>query len=247
MNKIFLCSVMVLFFINSNAQFLNREVKAIIEVTPSEKLFKIVAKAENISKINHSLLYELKVIKEDNNSGNITNNTQSGRFVIEPGDIKKLSFTTINGTNGKEKIILLLLLRNLENNIIGKVRIVISENKVLNSDHDNKTTFDIQSKDGIKLTGVVLEKTKTKPGRDFYSFFYSQFLTYNFKDSRTVMVEEVFSRGRTTKIHVKVDNVKVYEFFLQPNTDFLKTNAEKAVKIIYNYFSKKKKDYIVRY
>ena len=61
------------------------------------------------------------------------------------------------------------------------------------------------------------------------------------------MVEEVFSRGRTTKIQVKIDNVKVYEFFLQPKTDYLRTNAEKAVKVVYAYFSKKKKDYIVRY
>jgi hypothetical protein len=239
--------MVLFFFIKSTAQFLNRDVKAIIEVTPSEKLFKIVAKAENISKISYSLLYELKVIKEDDSSGNVADNKQSGRFVIESGDVKKLAFSAINGTNGKEKIILLLLLRNLENDIIGKARVVISENKILNSDYDNKITLDIKPKDGVKLTGVVLEKTKTKPGRDFYSFFYSQFLTYNFKDSRTVMVEEVFSRGRTTKIHIKVDNVKVYEFFLQPNTDFLKTNAQKAVKIIYVYFNKKKKDYIVRY
>jgi len=251
MNKTLLCSVVVLFFfINSNAQFLNREVKAIIEVTPTEKLFKIVAKAENITKINHSLLYELKIFREDNSSGNVTDNKQSGRFVIEPGDVKKLAFTAINGTkgtNGKEKIILLLLLRNLDSDIIGKARIVISENKILKSDYDNKITLDIRPKDGIKLTGVVLEKTKTKPGRDFYSFFYSRFFSYNFNDSRTVIVEEVFSRGRTTKIQIKIDNVKVYEFFLQPNTDFLKENAEKAVRIVHNYFNKKKKDYIVRY
>jgi len=248
MNKALLCSVIVLLFcLNTNAQFLNREVKAIIEITPSEKLFKIVAKAENLSKINQSLLYELKMFKEDKSSGNVTDNNQSGRFVIESGEVKKLAFTAINGTSGKEKIILLLLLRNLDNEIVGKARTVISENKILNSDYDNKITLDIKPKDGIKLIGVVLEKTKTKPGRDFYSFFYSKFLSYDFKDSRTVMVEEVFSRGQTTKIHVKVDNVKVYEFFLRPNTDFLKINAEKAVKIIYSYFSKKKKDYIVRY
>ena len=239
--------IVLLTSVQAFGQFLNRDVKAIVEVVKSEKMFEITPKAENISKISQSLLFELKVFKKDTRTGNVIENKQTGRFVISPGDIKKLSFTAIDENKNNEEIIVLLLLRNLDNDIIGKDRKVISGNSIKDSDDENKIVLKRKPKDGIRLTGVVLERVKTKPGRDFYNFFYSQFLSYNFTDSRAVMVEEVFSRGRTTQIHIKVDNVKVYEFFVQPKIDFLKQNATIAIKIIYNYFSKKEKDYIVRY
>ena len=60
-------------------------------------------------------------------------------------------------------------------------------------------------------------------------------------------MEEVFSRGRNTKIEIKIENVRVYEFFVQPKTDYLKANANIAIKQVTNFFRKKKNDYIVRY
>jgi len=226
-------------------QYLNKDVKAVLEVVKSENIFEITSKAENISDINQSLTYELKVFKKNEKSGNESENNQSGRFVIAPDEIKKISFSAISSNAKNERVIILLLIRNLDNEIIGKARNVIINGEVeLN---EKKITLKNKPKDGIRLSGVVLEKVKTKPGRDFYGFFYSQFLSYNFTDSRIVLVEEVFSRGRTTKVHIKVDNKKVYEFFVQPKTDYLKNNANIAVKIIYNYFNKKEKDYIVKY
>ena len=245
MRKIILVTLL-LSSIHVIGQFLNRDVKAIIEVVNSEKIFEITSKAENISNINQSLLYELKVFKKNISSGNVSENSQSGRFVISPKEINKLSFTAIDSDDENNQIIILLLIRNLDNEIIGKDRKLIVDNIIVNSE-ENTITLKRKPKDGIRLTGVVLERVKTKPGRDFYGFFYSQFLSYNFKDSRTVIVEEIFSRGRTTKIQVKIDNIKVYEFFVQPKTDYLKNHAAIAVKITHDFFSKKEKDYIVKY
>jgi len=238
--------ILLLSSIQTIGQFLNRDVKAIIKVVKSEKIFEINAKAENISNINQSLLYELKVLKKNKESGNISDNTQTGRFVISPKEVKKISFTAIDSNDENNQITILLLIRNLDNEIIGKDRKLIIDNIIINSE-ENTITLNKKPKDGIRLPGVVLERVKTKPGRDFYGFFYSQFLSYNFKDSRTVIVEEIFSRGRTTKIHIKVDNIKVHEFFVQPKTDYLKNHAAVAVKIVYNFFSKKEKGYIVKY
>ncbi|NQY28875.1 MAG: hypothetical protein HRT69_05315 [Flavobacteriaceae bacterium] len=244
MKKVLVC---VIFFccICTYSQYLNKEVKAVLEVVKSENIFEITSKAENMSDINQSLTYELKVFKKNDISGNESESNQSGRFVIAPDEVKKMCFSAINSDDENEKIIILLLIRNLDNEIIGKARNVIINGVIESSEH--KITLKNKPKDGIRLRGVVLEKVKTKPGRDFYGFFYSQFLSYNFTDSRIVLIEEVFSRGRTTKIHIKVDNIKVYEFFVQPKTDYLNNNANIAVRIIYNYFNKKEKKYIVKY
>lgn len=245
MIKILAFCISMCFFATSSAQYLNRESKAIIEIIHNEGVFEITAKAENLSQIKQSLSYELKVFKENLKSGNKSDNAQEGRFVIDPFIIKKLAFTVINSQDKDDRIILLLLLRNTDNVIVGKSRKVIINNEV--KEDTNKITLAKQTNDGVKISGMVLEKIKTKPGRDFYNFFYSQFLSYNFTDQRSVLIEEVFSRGRNTKIEIKIENVKIYEFFVQPKTDYLKANATVAVNQVTNFFRKKENDYIVKY
>lgn len=232
-------------FMASTAQYLNRESKAILEIVIKENVFEITAKAENKSQIKQSLSYELKIFKENLKSGNKSDNAQEGRFVIDPLDVRKLAYTAINIQNKNDKIILLLLLRNVDGDIVGRERKVITNSKVV--PENNKITLKKKPNDGVEIFGMVLEKTKTKPGRDFYNLFYSQFLSHNFSDNRSVLVEEVFSRGRNTKIEIKIENVRVYEFFVQPKTDYLKANANIAIKQVTNFFRKKKNDYIVRY
>ncbi len=232
-------------FMTSTAQYLNRESKAILEIVNKENVFEITAKAENKSQIKQSLSYELKIFKENLKSGNKSDNAQEGRFVIDPLDVRKLAYTAINIQNKNDRIILLLLLRNVDGDIVGRERKVIANSKVVLE--NNKITLKKKPDDGVEIFGMVLEKTKTKPGRDFYNLFYSQFLSHNFSDNRSVLVEEVFSRGRNTKIEIKIENVRVYEFFVQPKTDYLKANANIAIKQVTNFFRKKKNDYIVRY
>ena len=197
------------------------------------------------SQIKQSLSYELKIFKENLKSGNKSDNAQEGRFVIDPLDVRKLAYTAINIQNKNDRIILLLWWRNVDGDIVGRERKVIANSKVVLE--NNKITLKKKPDDGVEIFGMVLEKTKTKPGRDFYNLFYSQFLSHNFSDNRSVLVEEVFSRGRNTKIEIKIENVRVYEFFVQPKTDYLKANANIAIKQVTNFFRKKKNDYIVRY
>lgn len=237
-----------LFFQCSFSQVLNRQVKGVLDLTIAEEQLNITAKAENLSKINQSLTYELKVFKEDFESQNKSSNTQSGRFVIQPQHIKELSTTAINIGNKKERTIVLLLIRNLDNEIMGKARKVIIDGKEQIDELKTTTvTPKIVKNDGIKLKGVVLERVRTKPGRDFYNFFYSQYLTYDFNDSRPILIEEIHNRGRNTKIFIKIDNKIIYEFFVQPRTEYLKMNVTRAIRAVYVFFEKKEKKYIVKY
>ncbi|MFD0964121.1 CsgE family curli-type amyloid fiber assembly protein [Pseudofulvibacter geojedonensis] len=227
-------------------QFLNKEVKPLLEIEQSEDVFSVIGKAENLSNINRSLEYELIVFKENTKTKNKSNNKQTDRFVIEAKEIITLSKTSIN-VSKTDKVIILLLLKNEEGEIVGRDRKIITDNRIIQKDYDNKVTLKKKPSDGIKLKGVVLERVKTKPGRDFYNFFYSKYMTYNFKDSRAILVEEIHDRGRNTKIFIKLDNRKIYEFFVQPNLDYLKRNVDVAIRVLYQEFEKKEKDYIVRY
>ena len=52
-------------------------------------------------------------------------------------------------------------------NIIGKDRIVIGEKK-------KSLEIKEQPADGLELTGLVFDETKTKFGKDFYDLFYTE-------------------------------------------------------------------------
>lgn len=236
----------LMFFISVNAQSLNKEIKALIELKKSEDIFSITAKAENLSDLSRSATYELKVFKENIKTKNKGDTKQTGRFIIESKNVKELSVTSVNSTK-EDKIIILLLIRDLDNNIIGRDRKVIISNVINENEFDSQKVVRKKPADGIRLKGVVLQRVKTKPGRDFYNYFYGSFLRYNFNDSRPIIIEEKFDRGRTTKIFVFIDNRKVYEFFVQPSLDYLKKQSDLTIRLVYQFFEKKEKDYIVRY
>lgn len=122
--SILICSILPLI---SLSQTMNKEVKAKIDVSYSEDLILIKGTAENLTDVYKSISYKLSVIK--NGGKNQSNNSQSGRKMIESNKIEELSKTQINSSK-EDEITLLLLIYDEKENIIGKDRIVIGEKKV---------------------------------------------------------------------------------------------------------------------
>lgn len=121
---LFICSILPLI---SLSQTMNKEVKAKIDVSYSEDLILIKATAENLTDVFKSISYKLSVIK--NGGKNQSNNSQSGKKILESNKIEELSKTQINSSK-EDEITLLLLIYDEKENIIGKDRIVIGEKKV---------------------------------------------------------------------------------------------------------------------
>jgi len=100
----------------------------------------------------------------------------------------------------------------------------------------------------VVLRGIVIEETKTKPGRDFYTLFYSDYLKYNINGEQVVKIKESLSLANNTKIEVIAGDTKVLEFFVRPQPDYLKTLATEAIKRVYGYFKDVKEGkYIVKH
>lgn len=111
---------------NGHAQFYNKEVEAKLKITNNNEFVDIVGTATNKTEINQSLRYELSVIK--NQGENYSKNNQSGRFVLAPNQTKELSKTSIN-IEGGSRIIILLLVYDIDDNLLGKDRYVINDEK----------------------------------------------------------------------------------------------------------------------
>lgn len=238
----FFIVVFLIVIMNVSAQkYFNNEVKAVIKIDKTSEFVTFSATAENLTLSDLSLRYEFSVYKTDSN-GNTVSSKQDNRFFLNANNKIVLASVNIN-TNSKGKIIILLLVypinKDKTQGAIGKDRIVItsSENEPgldikLSQEREkeieekkNSQDQDTSAKDGVYIEGLIIQKTLTKSGRDFYRYFYSEYYNRNIKTTKNILIEEVPGQRRSTRISVKVDGQLVWQFFARPKKEFLKEMA----------------------
>jgi len=234
---------MLLVSTSAFSQIYNLQVEAKIDLKTKSDFIEITGTAFNKMETSQSFRYVLSVIKNDPKTSNRSKNDQSGRVVLDPGQKENLSKTSIN-VNDKDRIIILLLLFNTDDDLIGKDRIVINGNEEDKKAEENNIKSESyispdakhEKADGLVLKGIVLDETKTKPGRDFYKMFYSLYSGNNINGYKIVTVKEVLILASTTAIRVSVGDEAVYEFVVKPQNDYLKDNSREAIRKVYFYF-----------
>jgi hypothetical protein len=233
-------------------QYYNTKVEAKIHLENNNEFININSSANNKTEISQSLRYTLSVIKTDPESGNKSKNDQAGRIVLQPSETQKLSSTTINSTTSR--IIILLLVFDLDDNILGKDRMVLNDNfddnivpdTIQNRDifHENRTSSeDLQNKgeDGIfLLKGIVVEDTKTKPGRDFFKYYSDKYNAKRINGEEIITVVEIFALGRNTKIEIRAGDEVIFNFFVRPKQEFLEEMSDYAIEFTQRYFKRRR-------
>ncbi len=243
----------LIFFANSGvAQIYNTEIAAEIILDRNTEFMEVSGSAYNKTRISRSLNYILNVYKT-NNSGNVSNNEQSGRFVLQSGEKKRLSTTTINIDDGN-KVIILLRVYDLDNNLLGKDRIVLNDDSgdekiVLKPKENTDIRTEFNKSDGVELRGIVLEDTKTKPGRDFYTEYATAYRFADIKGPKIVTIKEELAIANNTKIEIKIGEEVIMEFFVRPQIDYIRGMVEIAIKRTLAYFDdlEKQKDIVKQY
>jgi hypothetical protein len=234
------------------SQIYNTEVEANINMENNGDMYQITGSAVNKTASNQSLRYVLSVIKNGPNNSNTSKNDQSGRFILEIGQKKNLSTTTINADD-KDRVIILLLIYDEVDKPLGMDRVVINgteedieKERLENVERERTVNVSPdainKAEDGVILRGIVTEETKTKPGRDFYRMFYSLYTTNNINGEEIVNIKETLSLNNNTKIEISVANETVLEFFVRPQEEYLKTMSEVAIKRVYWYLQKYKEN-----
>ena len=241
-SNIILTAAFCLLAFGVQAQIHNTKVAGKIDVEANSDLIKITASAYNKTSISESLKYVLSVIKTDPETGNRSKNDQSGRLVLGAGQKQNLSQTTISA-NETARIIILLLIYNIDNEIIGKDRVILNGNE---SDIElaAKTKEQVyvspdkafEAADGVELRGIILEETKTRPGREYYIMYTNLYRSKNVNGEKVVLIKETLSIANNTKIEVTVEGFKIIEFIVRPQNEFLKQLAEVAVQRTNIYF-----------
>ena len=225
-NQLHILIFSLLFSTILHAQILNTEVKAKIELSYFEEMVSVTGTAENLDDGMKNLSYTLSVIKKNKQTTNTSNNSQKGEFTLNPNEKKILSTTKINQST-KDEIIILLLIYDDNDVMVGKDRIIVEEKK---SEVLNKNEAELE------ITGIVSDDTKTKVGKDFYDIYFSKYNSEAIKGNQIVQIEEQLNIGRTTILKITIDNKLISEFIANPNEEFLSQKAEEAIQITKKYF-----------
>jgi len=233
-----------LFFVSFSgaSQIYNTQVEAKIDIDANSEFVEFTGSAFNKTEISQSLRYVLSVIRKDPQTQKSLKKDQTGRIVLDSGRKQNLSKTTISA-NEIERVIILLLIYSVDNTLLGMDRIVVNGNEAdRKAAGENNVSAALsqdathEEDDGVLLRGIVIEETKTKPGRDFYNLFYTEYLKYNINGEKIVTIKETLALANNTKIEVIVGDTKILEFFVRPQPDYLKTLSTEAIKRVYGYF-----------
>lgn len=244
MAKRFYILFFIILFIGpmTRAQNFNKEVEAKINIDSKGVLTDIIFSAYNKTSIKKSLRYKALIVKNASPTSSKEQFDDEQYFVIEAGERKNISKTTLSLENKERTIVFVLLYE--EDKVIGKDRIVINgfegeddmQPKVVEKDNLIEPNKRKQSQDIDLMKGLVFENTKTKPGRDFYQMFYLAYQNNNINGNEIVKVDEVLAIGGNTQIKIYAGNDLVVQFFLNPRSSYIKEMVDQSILRINQYF-----------
>ncbi|WP_299900767.1 CsgE family curli-type amyloid fiber assembly protein [uncultured Aquimarina sp.] len=229
-----LAVIFLFIFQFASSQFTNTDVIAKLKTERIDDIISVNAEATNATEVYKSLKYTFSIFRTDTTK-TVSKSNQEERFTLEANEQKSLTNTTI-GVDEKDKIVMLLLVYE-EDKIVGKARIAFNEKDQKKEKEEEEYVED----DGIVLKGIVIEETKTKPGKDFYDFFYTSYTLNRINGSKIVGVYEKLSFGRSTIIQVKIEDKVIHEFLGKPDIEYLEQMSKVSIRRVYKYFKDLKK------
>jgi len=200
--------------------------KAKIEIVRHDRMISISGYAENESpSFKEDISYKLLVLKKSK-AGNFSKNLQSGDFSILSNQKKLLSNTKINLQKGEILKIYLYLRKN--NVLINK------DTATVKGFEKGLATTAIKEKN-IEIRGLVIDEAITKPGKDFYDYFYQLYNMSGANYPFIIKINEKPGIGFSSQIIVKIGDRIINRFFIQPKEDFLRNEAQNTLKLVENY------------
>ncbi|MDC8006196.1 CsgE family curli-type amyloid fiber assembly protein [Aureisphaera galaxeae] len=236
-----------LFSAGCHAQIYNAEIEAKIDIVSNGEFYDVTGFAINKTDGDKSLRYVLSIFKNDSIGNNLSKDEKADRVVLRSGEKKRLPTLNVNAKL-QTRTIALLLIYDKDDRILGKDRIIMNEikdteveNKIVEQNNSISDDKVYSGADGVVLKGIVVENTKTKPGRDFYRDYAQQYNLNQIEGEEVVVVNEVFGLGTSTKIQVQVGDAIIFQFFVNPRADFLDQMVQSAIWRTNTYFNQLRK------
>lgn len=227
--KTLIVILIVLFLsLNLHAQS-NEAITGKIMTENNEGRIKIKAAAISTAPTFKDLNYILISLKKGN-SGTATNK-QSGKFSLKPNETKILSEVDVN-LAAKDGLKVYLFIKDEQSD-----RTVAKDSLEINAQQFAAETTYIPEKD-LELPGLTIDDTKTRVGQLFYESFFKKYNQVPAKYEGTVIITELPSFGRNSRITVTQDDQIIYSFLSKPDEEALEAEAENALAYLSDYNAK---------
>lgn len=210
----------------------NKLVKAEIFLKNQDNFVEIVGIASNLSQVDQQIRYELAVLKKDT-SNNTAKTNQTGNITVLKGYKAAVAKTSVS-LKVPDQITIMLLVYDINNKLIGK------ELKTIKPFTNRVEEPREMAEDGFAIKGIIVEKTRTKPAKDFYKEFYRLYHFYKIDGDQVVTITEKIGQGRSSKIEVTVGYKLVFEFYVNPNPKAIKQISRQALGQVNTYFNNAK-------
>ncbi|WP_297335547.1 CsgE family curli-type amyloid fiber assembly protein [Algoriphagus sp.] len=93
----------------------------------------------------------------------------------------------------------------------------------------NQEVRKVSSDAELEIDGLIVDETKTKVGRDFYDYFYRDWQPPKDASNYSIFIIEKPFRLNTTIIEIKINEITVFESFLQPRGDLVEGLAVQSI------------------
>jgi len=226
-----LCTLFIFLSVIINGQE-DRKVNAKIESSILENQIRLKAVVTNNMAVYKELNYLLISIKKGS-AGNLSNNQQSGKFSINPNEVKVLSEINVN-LEKKDALKVFLYVKDEETQ-----KLIAKDSLELNNDLFRKKTAKVEEDAVFELKGLTIDEIKTKVGKDVYELFYIQYSQLPDKSNGAVTISELPLRGTSGQINIQIDDKVIYSFMTNPNEDYLNEQLAASLKYIKEFNAKK--------
>lgn len=210
----------------------DKKIVAKIEKDVVEKQLKIKALVTNNASTYQELNYLLISIKKGA-TGNLSNNKQSGKFSINPNESKTLSEMIVN-LDKKDALKAFLYIRDEQTQ-----KLIAKDSLEINQDFFKHTANVVEKEEAFELSGLTIDETKSKVGRDFYDLFYIQYNQISDKSNSAITITELPTRGTSGQINIQIDDKLIYSFMTNPSEDYLKEQLDYTLRYIKDYNARK--------
>ncbi|MCH3882800.1 curli production assembly/transport protein CsgE [Tenacibaculum aquimarinum] len=232
-NYIIFFLVSILSVIKLEAQ--EEDVYGKISILKSDRFITLDAQIHNDGPlIRDEMKYVFLALKKSK-EGNYSNNKQTGEFIINPKEEKKVSTIKVN-LSEDEELKVYLFVRYKEKLISKDSLFILPKIKRQSNAQKNQEI-------NFSLKGIVLDEAITKTGKDFFDFFYQDYLLSGKKYPFIIKIKEKPAMGRSSIIYVEVGDSKIHEFYSRPEEEYLKNNVKTVLKRIYLYNKRRSRLY----
>jgi|SRR5690606_9360490 len=197
----------------------------------NEGQIKIKAAAISSSQTFKDLNYILITLKKGKSG--TSSNKQSGKFSLQPNETRILSETEVN-LGEKDGLKVYLFLKDEESD-----RTVAKDSLEVNPDQFAAQVTFIPEKD-LELSGLTIDDTKTRMGQLFYEAFFKKYNQIPEKHEGTIIITEIPSFGRNSRITITIEDQIIYTFLSKPDEEAMEAEANSTIRYLADYTARQR-------